>query len=41
VVVDEVGYTPINREEWKLFFRFIANRYERAGTLITSNKAFF
>lgn len=40
VVVDEVGYTPINREECNLFFRFIANRYEKASTVITSNKAF-
>ena len=30
VLVDEVGYTPINREECNLFFRFIANRYEWA-----------
>ena len=40
VIVDEVGYTPVNREECNLFFRFIANRYERASTIITSNKAF-
>jgi DNA replication protein DnaC len=40
VIVDEVGYTPIDREECNLFFRFIANRYERASTIITSNKAF-
>lgn len=40
VIVDEVGYTPVNREECNLFFRFIANRYEKASTLITSNKAF-
>ena len=40
VVVDEVGYTPIDREECNLFFRFIANRYEKANTIITSNKAF-
>lgn len=40
VVVDEVGYTPIDREECNLFFRFIANRYEKASTIITSNKAF-
>jgi len=40
VVVDEVGYTPINREECNLFFRFTANRYEKACTVITSNKAF-
>lgn len=40
VVVDEVGYTPITREECNLFFRFIANRYEKASTIVTSNKAF-
>ncbi|HRF90005.1 IS21-like element helper ATPase IstB [Desulfobacter postgatei] len=40
VVVDEVGYTPITREECNLFFRFIANRYEKSSTIITSNKAF-
>jgi len=40
VIVDEVGYTPINRDECNLFFRFIANRYEKASTVITSNKSF-
>ncbi len=40
VVVDEVGYTTIDREECNLFFRFIANRYEKTSTIITSNKAF-
>jgi DNA replication protein DnaC len=40
VIVDEVGYTPVSREECHLFFRFISNRYERASTLITSNKSF-
>jgi len=40
VIVDEVGYTPIDRYECNLFFRFVANRYEKASTIITSNKAF-
>ena len=40
VVVDEVGYTPITREQCHLFYRFVASRYERASTVITSNKAF-
>jgi len=40
VVVDEVGYTPITREECHLFYRFVATRYEKASTVITSNKAF-
>jgi DNA replication protein DnaC len=40
VVVDEVGYTPVTREQCHLFYRFVASRYERASTVITSNKAF-
>ncbi len=40
VVVDEVGYMPIGREECHLFYRFVAARYEKASTVITSNKAF-
>jgi DNA replication protein DnaC len=40
VVVDEVGYMPVNREEAHLFFQFVSYRYERASTIITSNKSF-
>ncbi len=40
VVVDEVGYTPIGREECHLFYRFVAARYEKGSMVITSNKAF-
>lgn len=40
VVVDEVGYTPIDRKDCYLFFRFVSRRYEKASLLITSNKAF-
>ena len=40
VIVDEVGYTPIDSDQCNLFFRFVANRYEKASTIITSNKAF-
>lgn len=40
VIVDEVGYTPISRDECHLFFSFVSQRYERASTIITSNKAF-
>ena len=39
VVVDEVGYTQINREECALFYRFVANRYEKASTIITSKSS--
>jgi DNA replication protein DnaC len=40
VVVDEVGYLPIDSREAYLFFQFVSNRYERASTIITSNKSF-
>ena len=40
VVVDEVGYLPIDRSEAYLFFQFVCHRYERASTIITSNKSF-
>ncbi|HWQ69579.1 MAG TPA: IS21-like element helper ATPase IstB [Patescibacteria group bacterium] len=40
VVVDEVGYMPVSRQEAHLFFQFISWRYERASTVITSNKSF-
>jgi DNA replication protein DnaC len=40
VVVDEVGYMPVSREEAHLFFQFVSYRYERASTIITSNKSF-
>ena len=40
VVVDEVGYTPIDRDQCNLFYQFVAMRYEKSSTIITSNKAF-
>jgi len=40
VIVDEVGYTPISNEDCNLFYRFVAARYEKSSTIITSNKAF-
>jgi len=40
VVVDEVGYLPVNAHEAHLFFQFVSSRYERASTIITSNKSF-
>lgn len=40
VVVDEVGYLPIDSKEAYLFFQFVSYRYERSSTVITSNKSF-
>ncbi len=35
-----MGYTPQDRDECTLFYQFVALRYEKASTIITSNKAF-
>jgi DNA replication protein DnaC len=40
VVVDEVGYLPVDSKEAYLFFQFVSNRYEKNSTIITSNKSF-
>ena len=40
LIIDELGYLPLNRLEASLFFRLVARRYERASLIITSNKRF-
>ncbi len=40
VIVDEVGYLPVERRDAHLFFRFVCYRYEKSATVITSNKSF-
>lgn len=40
LIVDEVGYLPLKREETNLFFTLVARRYERGSIIITSNKSF-
>jgi DNA replication protein DnaC len=40
LIIDEVGYLPLTRDEASLFFRLITRRYEKASTILTSNKGF-
>lgn len=40
LILDEVGYLPMNREEANLFFRLLNRRYEKASIILTSNKGF-
>ena len=40
LVVDEIGYLPINHTGAMLFFQLMTRRYERASTVLTSNKGF-
>lgn len=38
VVIDEIGYTPIDRREANLFFNLVSELYEKKSIIITSNK---
>lgn len=40
VILDELGFTPLDRAMADAFYRIIASRYERASVIITSNKSF-
>ena len=40
VIIDEIGYTPIERKEANLFFNLISELYEKSSIIITSNKSF-
>lgn len=37
LIIDELGYLPISKENSKLFFQLIDKRYERNSTIITTN----
>ena len=40
LIIDEIGYLPMSREQANLFFQVIAARYERASLIVTSNLPF-
>lgn len=40
LILDEIGYLPMNREEASLFFRLLNRRYEKASIILTSNEGF-
>jgi DNA replication protein DnaC len=40
LIIDEVGYMQLNREEAELLFRLISERYEHGSIILTSNKYF-
>ena len=40
LILDEIGYLPWDRTMAHLFSRIVENRYERASTIYTSNKAY-
>ena len=40
LIVDEIGYLPIDRQGANLFFQLISRRYEKGPTILTSNQSF-
>jgi len=40
LIVDEIGYLPMSRDQANLFFQVIAKRYESGSIILTSNLSF-
>ena len=40
LIIDEIGYLPMDIQGANLFFQLITKRYEKNSTILTSNKAF-
>ena len=40
LIIDEVGYLPLQRNQSNLFFQVIAKRYEQGSIILTSNLSF-
>jgi DNA replication protein DnaC len=40
LVIDELGYLPLDRHDANLFFQLVSNRYESGSIILTSNKTY-
>ncbi len=40
LIIDEIGYTPITKEQADLFYQLMSLRYEMKSTIITTNIPF-
>lgn len=40
LIIDELGYMPIDADAANLFFQLVARRYEKHCTIITTNSPF-
>ena len=38
LILDEVGFEPMTRQDASLFFRLVSHRYQKGATVITTNK---
>lgn len=40
IIIDEVGFMPISRDEANLFFQLVSQLYQQTSIIVTSNKGF-
>lgn len=40
LIIDEIGYMPIDHDSANIFFQLIAKRYEKNSTIVTTNTPF-
>ena len=40
LIIDELGYLPLNRNDANLFFQLVSTRYEQGSIVLTSNKSY-
>jgi len=40
LIIDELGYLPLNRNDANLFFQLVSSRYEHGSIILTSNKSY-
>lgn len=40
LIIDEIGYLPMTKEQANLFFQVVAKRYEKGSLILTSNLSF-
>jgi DNA replication protein DnaC len=40
LIIDELGYLPLDRHDANLFFQLVSNRYESGSIILTSNKTY-
>ena len=39
MIIDQIGYLPLDRTGANLFFQLVSRRYERGSILVTSNQS--
>ena len=40
LIVDELGYMPVDTQKDDLFFQVVSRRYEKGSIILTTNKSF-